>query len=375
MIAVTEHVALEPADVVRAGDAAEAFPDVFLERTAFERALTFPTGRAALWYALEDAGLGPTDEVLIPSFTDLSVKRAVERVARPVPVDVEPGGYNIDLDDAEERVADRTAAIVPTHLWGEPIDMEAVAAFAAEHGLLVIEDGAHALGTTYTSDLVGRYSDYCLFSFRFTKEVTAYKGGLLLLPDGSTPSRSRREKGDRLSLAKLGGIMALSGVLESMPGRLYHPLRNRVLNPYFRTSAGRVTDVELRQLSARERSLLAEQYERLDDRVRIRRRHASRYDEMLDETLGRPPSNPDHGYFRYSLRVPASKRDSLYCALQRRGIGCSKSYSYTVSSSGECPEADRAADRVLNLPVHAGLDDEDAERIVDVVNAAWVEVA
>lgn len=373
MIAVTEYIALDPSEIVRPDDD-ERFPDALLRRTAFDRAIGLPSGRAALWYALRDAGLDRTDEVLIPAFTDLSVRRAVEMVARPVPVDVEPGGYNTNLEDARDRVTDRTAAIVPTHLWGKPIDMRAVAAFADEHGLVVVEDAAHALGTTYTSEHVGRFSDYCLFSFRFTKEVTSYKGGLVLLPAGSAAPHERAC--DRLSSAKLGGVLALSRVLESIPGRLYHPLRNRILDPYFRTSAGRVTDATPQSFSARERSLLAGQYERLADRVAARRRHASRYDDALAEAGGleRPPSDPDHGYFRYSLRVPASRRDQLYCALQKRGIGCSKSYSYTVSVPGECPEADRAAGRVLNLPVHAGLDDAEVDRIVDVVNATWDEL-
>ncbi|WP_336343104.1 DegT/DnrJ/EryC1/StrS family aminotransferase [Halalkalicoccus ordinarius] len=372
MIAVTEYIALESNGIVRPDGDAERFPDALLRQTAFDRAVALPSGRAALWYALRDAGLEQADEVLIPSFTDLSVKRAVGMVARPVPVDVEPDSYNLDLEDARGRVTDRTAAIVPTHLWGEPIDMRAVAAFAAEHDLLVVEDAAHALGTTYTSEQVGRFSDYCLFSFRFTKEVTSYKGGLLLLPAGSTAPRKR--VCDRLSPAKLGGVLALSRVLDSIPGQLYHPLRNRLLDPYFRTSAGRVTDVTPQSFSERERSLLAGQYERLADRVAARRRHASRYDEGLVEGLERPPSVPGHGYFRYSLRVPASRRDPLYRALQRRGIGCSKSYSYTVSAPGECPVADRTADRVLNLPVHAGLDDGTVDRIVDVVNATWDEL-
>jgi perosamine synthetase len=369
MIAVTEYIALDPGEIVRPDGDDERFPDALLRQTTFDRALELPSGRGALWYALRDAGLDRTDEVLIPAFTDLSVRRAVEMVARPVPIDVDPDGYNVDLEDARERVTDRTAAIVPTHLWGEPIDMRAVAAFAAEHDLLVIEDAAHALGTTYTSGQVGRFSDYCLFSFRFTKEVTSYKGGLLLLPtDSETP---HERTCSRLSAAKLGGVVALGRVLESIPGRLYHPLRNRILDPYFRISAGRVTDATPRTFCEHERSLLAGQYDRLADRVAARRRHASRYDEGLTEDLGRPPSNPDHGYFRYGLQVPPSRRDPLYCALQQRGIGCSKSYSYTVSEPGECPEADRTADRVLNLPVHAGLDDAEVDQIVDVVNATW----
>lgn len=366
MFAMTEHVSVGLRDIVSPAVEEVSFPNILLERTDFERWSGFPSGRAALSYALSDAGLGGDDKVLTPAYSDLSVDRAVEDAATPIHVDVGAEGYTMDLDHARQRITDRTEAIIPTHLFGEPCDMERVAELAAKHDLTVIEDAAHGLGAMQAGAEIGTHSDYCLFSFRFTKEATIYKGGLLLGTDAS----GAVERSDA-ALVTLGGIVLAETVMRSLPGRIYDALRSAVLDPYFRTSAGFLDEAAPQEFTDREHALLSAQFRELSAAVATRRRHAERYRRGLAAAIDCPPDAEGHAYFRYPIQVPPSRREPMLRALQRRGIGCSKSYSYVLGRSEECPNAARASDRVIDLPVHAGLDSEGVERIIGTVNEVW----
>lgn len=369
MFAMTESVSAGLRDVLSPETTEPPFPAALLERTAFERWAGFPSGRAALSYALRDAGIGADDEVLTPAYSDLSVGRVVEAVATPIYVDID-ADYTMDLDLAEAHITDRTRAIVPTHLFGEPCGMERVAELAAEYDLTVIEDAAHALGAMHVNDEIGRYSDYCLFSFRFTKEATIYKGGLLL---GVDPPRTTAPRSDARTVATLGGIMAGEVVMKALPGPVYSALRSAVLDPYFRTSAGFLDGRSPQRFTDRQHAMLYAQFRALSVAVETRRRHAERYRAGLAEAIDSPHFADEHAYFRYPIQVPRSRRETMANALWRRGIGCSKSYSYTLGLPEECPNAHRTAGRVIGLPVHARLDDDGVERVIGIVNEVWNE--
>ena len=345
------------------------FPASLLERTEHRYAFEFPSGRAALSYALRNEGIGGTDEVLVPAFTDSAVDRVVDSVATSVNVDISPETFNLDLGEAEELITDRTAAIVPTHMYGQPMDMEAISAFADEHNLTVIEDAAHALGSIYLGEKVGTESDYAMFSFRFSKDATVFTGGLLLARDRPTTIAYRPP--DRLSLAKLGGVIVLLSLLDRLPGDMYYALREYLLDPYFRWSAGVIGELDPRRLSAAERATLDYQYRTIPERIATRREHAARYDEGLPASLSSPTPTDDHAYWRYTLLVPPTTRDRICRSLQRRGIGCSTTYAYVVSPPGLCPRAEDAAKSVLNLPVHSGLTGERIDDIVETVTTVW----
>ena len=370
MKASTERVPITIRELLRSNAIDRSrFPDSLLENTGYQHAQEFSSGRAALYYALRNERICGTDEVLIPSYTDEAVDRIADRIATSVNVDISVESFNLDLDHAEELVTDRTAAIVPTHMFGRPMDMEAVEAFADRHDLVVIEDAAHALGTTFISDDVGRSSDYCMFSFRFSKDATVFTGGLLLSRD--RVDSMTYQAPDRLSMIKLGTVSMLIALLNRMPGRGYYPLRRYLLDPYFTWSAGVIGDLQPRHFSARERASLAYQYRTLPECITARREHAALYDERLPSSLPTPPPADDHGYWRYSLLFPPSYRDAVCRTLQRQGIGCSTTYAYTVNPRDFCERADRVADSVVNLPVHSDLTDEQLNYIVDAVTTVW----
>lgn len=372
MLASTERLPLTVDEFLRRDNDNFQFVNTLLRRTGFHHAMEFPSGRAGLYYALRDAGISGTDEVLVPAYTDSAVDQIVNLVATSVNVDISPVTFNLDFDHATQLVTDRTAAIIPTHMYGRPMDMGGIGAFADEHDLITIEDAAHALGAAHHSDAIGKHSDYAMFSFRFSKDATVFTGGLLLSrePLASVPSRSP----DRLSLLKLAGVSASVSLLDRLPGRLYCPLRWYVLDPYFTWSAGKIGELRPRRFSARERALLGHQYRELPERIAARRRNAARYDRELPDLLLRPERTDDHVYWRYPLLVPPAYRDDFCRTLQRRGIGCSTTYAYTVSAPGRCPQADRVADSVLNLPVHSGLSDAQVNAVIDAVYQAWSAV-
>jgi dTDP-4-amino-4,6-dideoxygalactose transaminase len=373
MKASTEHPPITIGKLLRSSTTGQPrFPASLLERTEYRHAQEFSSGRAALYHALRNEGIRGTDEVLVPSYTDLAVDRIADRIATSVNVDVSAESFNLDLEHATELITERTAAIVPTHMFGRPMDMEAVRAFADDHDLVVIEDAAHALGTTFLSDAVGASSDYCMFSFRFSKDATVFTGGMLLSTDPLGPLE--HQSPDRLSMVKLGSVITLISLLDRMPGEVYHPLRRYVLDPYFTRSAGAIGDLRLQRLSARERASLGYQYRTLPERIATRRDHAARYDEALPDSLPTPVATDSHGYWRYSLLFPPSYRDRVCRALQRRGIGCSTTYAYTVSPRGLCERADHVADSVVNLPVHSGLADEQLDYIIDAVIEIWENI-
>lgn len=148
------------------------------------------TGTAALHLALQCLDIGPGDEVLVPSITFVSCFQAVAATgARPVACDVTPGRVFIDLADAERRVSPRTRAVMPVHYASDSQDMPEVYAFAARHGLRVIEDAAHGFGGTRNGRRIGAEGDVLCFSFDGIKNITAGEGGAVLTADREVAMR------------------------------------------------------------------------------------------------------------------------------------------------------------------------------------------
>lgn len=141
-------------------------------------------GTAALHLAVQACGIGPGDEVLVPSLTYVASFQAISATgAKPVACDIDPKNYLLDLSDAERRLSSRTKAIMPVHYSGGVGDLEATYAFANQNNLRVIEDAAHAFGTTYMGKRVGGFGDVACFSFDGIKNITSGEGGCIVTDD------------------------------------------------------------------------------------------------------------------------------------------------------------------------------------------------
>jgi dTDP-4-amino-4,6-dideoxygalactose transaminase len=312
------------------------------------QAIGVNSGTSALHLALIAAGIGPGDEVLLPSHTFIATAWAVLYVgATPVLCDVEEHSGTIDVADAERRLSSATKAIMPVHLYGQPADMTAVMSLAQRHGLAVIEDAAQAIGATYDGRCAGTLGRFGCFSFYPAKNLgAAGEAGLVVTSDGAAAARMRalrhHAQSERYLHSELGFNYRMEGVQGLVLG---HKLR-------------------LLPLWIEERKALANAYsERLSD---------------LPLTLPRI-AHQDHVFHLYVVRTP--KRDALRAFLQERGIETGLHYpvplhrqpcfSGLALDRGSFPVSDRYASECLSLPLFTGMDQAQLDYVCDGVLAYY----
>ena len=166
------------------GPFVSAFEEKFASRVGRRHAIAVTNGTAALDAAVEALGIGPGDEVILPTFTIIScVSQIVRAGARPVLVDSDPITWNMDVTQIESRITPRTKAIMVVHTYGLPVDMDPILELARRHNLKLIEDAAEAHGQTYRGEPCGSFGDLSVFSFYPNKHVTTGEGGMIVTDD------------------------------------------------------------------------------------------------------------------------------------------------------------------------------------------------
>ncbi|WKZ32468.1 MAG: DegT/DnrJ/EryC1/StrS family aminotransferase [Thermodesulfobacteriota bacterium] len=157
-----------------------AFEEAFAEKVGAKYGVSCTNGTTALQLALYVAGIGPGDEVILPTFTMIATANVVTHLgARPVLVDADPYTYTMDPGKVEEKITEKTRAIVPVDIYGHPCDMDPLLEMADKHGLAVIEDAAEAHGAEYRGRKIGSISDASTFSFYANKIITTGEGGMI----------------------------------------------------------------------------------------------------------------------------------------------------------------------------------------------------
>jgi dTDP-4-amino-4,6-dideoxygalactose transaminase len=308
-------------------------------------AIATTSGTTALHVVLMAHGIGPGDEVITSPFTFISSANSVLFTgARPVFVDIERETFNIDPDQIEAAIMPRTKAILPVHLFGLPANMEAIMEIAARHGLAVIEDACQAHGAAYGGQRVGSFGTGT-FSLYPTKNITSAEGGMITTNDDEIAERCR--------------------VLRQ------HGMRRR----YYHDELGynfRMTDVHA--------AIGLAQLEKLA-RFNAARRENARYLSARLQGVVTPvvPDGYHHVFHQYTIRVPDGRRDALVDYLHDQEIGCGIYYPVPIHQQtyyreelgydDRLPEAERAAEEVLSLPVHPALTRTDLDRVVAAVNA------
>ncbi len=266
---------------------------------------------AALILAMEALGIGPGDEVLVPAMTFVASANAVEHAgARPVLVDSVPATGLIDFEAAEAAITPRTRAIMPVHLAGRPIDMDRLAAFRDRHGVVVIEDAAHAIGAEWHGRRIGAFGNVAAFSFYVTKNITTIEGGAI-----ASESEELAEEIERLALhgLSLGAWQRFSDA-----GFKHY----EVIRPGYKYN---MTDVQA--------SLGLRQLPRLDEWIGRRAELWNRYDSELAglPLTTPPPAEPGTRHARHLYQVLIEPdaplpRDELLDALNERKIGTGVHY-------------------------------------------------
>lgn len=306
------------------------------------------SGTAALEIALEAAGVQPGARVVTTPLSFVSSSNAiVRRGAVPVFADIDPQSFNLD----PERVADvlahtgGVAALLVVHLYGLPCRMDALMDLARRHHLIVIEDAAQAHGAAFAGRKVGTFGDAGAFSFYPSKNLTTTEGGMVVTSDAPLAERARM-------LINVG--QSSQYVYQTLGGN------------------HRMTEIA--------GALGVGQLAKLDERNATRRRNATQLSAGLgDLSWLRLPTEPpgcSHVFHQYTLRVPGV-RDRLARHLEARRIGTRVYYPTPIHKSPlyrrlgfgdvRCPEAERAAEEVLSIPVHPALGEEEVRRIVQAI--------
>jgi perosamine synthetase len=375
-------------ELIRGPQIAE-FEQAFARRMGAGRALSTSYGRMAFFYILKAMQLPPGSEIILPALTFWVVPE-LARVAglRPVFADVDPATFNLDPKALERAITPGTRAVVPTHLYGQPCDMDPILAVACRHNLAVIEDCAHSLGATYRGRPVGTFGDAGFFSFQTLKPLNTYGGGMALVRDPALaqrvaglaaaepwPEESRVMR--RLRLGRLQRIFTRPRVFTTTAFPILWAAS------WFKAKPDVYLWESIRPLDALPASY-TERYsnvqaalglaglERLDEWTQLTRAHAHFMDETLRDLPGvrTPQVSPDrsHVYYQYCVYVP--DRDDLVRRCIRRGIDIETLHVDVCTrlplfgkARRETPGADQAATAV-QLPVYAGLSESQVGRVV-----------
>lgn len=333
--------------MIAQGPQVAAFETEFAEAmTQGRRCVAVNSGTSGLHLGLLACGVGPGDEIIVPSFTFAATANAVALCgATPVFADIEPDTFALSAEAVDAVVTERTKGVMPVHLYGHPFDVTAFAEVCRRHGLAMYEDAAQAHGATWEGAAVGTFGDFAMFSLYPTKNMTSGEGGMVACASDEIAQRVRllRNQGmERQYANELVGFNARMTDIHAAIGR-----------------------VQLGKVGAW---------------TQTRQANAAYLNEHLTGVVV-PPVRPEatHVYHQYTIRVPAPERDRIVTALrEEHQVGSGVYYpipnhrlaSLTRFAKGvELPETDRAAAEVISLPVHPSLTAEDLERIVVGVNS------
>jgi perosamine synthetase len=321
------------------------FEEAFAQRHEAEHAVAFANGTVALAGLYLALGIGPGDDVIVPSFTFISTATSVLHVgANPIFADIDPVTLNLDPEDVARRLTPATKAIVPVHYGGQPADLAELKAIADDAGAALLEDAAEAHGATYRQRPVGTYGLAGMFSFTPTKNITTGEGGIVTTDDGDIA--------ERLRLLRNHG----------QASRYDHPMLG--YNWRMTEMQAAMGQVQLGKL----------------DNVLSRKRHAARHlTKRLDAVDGiRPPvvaDDRDHVFMLYTTVIEDDRRDHLHDRLEAQGIEARLYFppahrQQVFATSGpppDLPVTDWAADHALSLPMHTQLSAGELDEIADAV--------
>lgn len=303
------------------------------------------SGTSGLHLGLLAAGVGPGDEVIVPSFTFAATGNSVALTGgTPVFVDIEPETFSLDPAAVEAAITPRTKGIMPVHLYGHPARMTELSDIASRHGVALFEDAAQAHGASLAGRPVGTFGDFAMFSLYPTKNMTSGEGGMVATVDEALARRVRL-------------------------------LRNQGMERQYENEVigfnARMTDIHA--------AIGRVQLQKVAAWTQTRRDNAAFLDENLrGVTLPAVAPGAFHVYHQYTIRV-GDDRDGFVRALKDEyQIGSGVYYpipnhrlpSLAPYAPGlDLPETERAAREVVSLPVHPSLSAEDLERIATAVNS------
>lgn len=318
-----------------------------------ENSIGVANGTDSLHLSLRALGIGAGDEVITTAFTFVATTEAIGIVgATPVFVDIDPKTFNIDASKIEEKITDKTKAIMPVHLYGHPAEMDKIMDIAKKHNLYVIEDCAQAIGAEFKGQKVGSFGDFGSFSFFPTKNLGAFGDG------GMVTSHSKEYIDHIAALRNHGGAI-----------RYYHDEIG--LN-------SRLDEVQA--------AILRVKFQYINEWNEKRRQNAYNYNELLkdiDEVVT-PYECPDvkSVYHQYTIQVP--QRDKMCDLLREKGVGVmlyypvplhlQKVHKHLGVGEGTLPVTEDMTTKVMSLPMFPELTQEQQKYIANAIKESLTEL-
>ena len=338
------------------------------------KVLLLQSGRAALYYLLKAL---PQETVIVPGYTCKVVPEAALLAGKKIIyVDISLKTLNMDLDDLEKKIEPRSI-ILATHQFGIPCDIERISDIAQRHRCLLIEDCAAAFGSRIRGKLVGTSGVASLFSFEFTKVLSAGRGGFLLFKDAVLHEKVRRLTEEELRpppFSFVGKIMAVLFFHKMVTVPFWYGL---FIRPFYRKYGFSTDRGEIRpfldqlyqySLSPMEATLGLFNLKRVERILERRREIASKYEQGLGKTDGLQlpvvPADSFCSWMRFPVRILRQDKRDFYSRCLAKGLDLGFTYSY--SCSDQCKNAQLAGQQVVNLPLNSSLTDEEVMKIIKV---------
>jgi dTDP-4-amino-4,6-dideoxygalactose transaminase len=362
--AIAEVVACLESGWITTGPRVAQFTEKLQEYLSAPHVLPLASATAGLHIALLAMGLQPGDEVITTPLTFAATLNTIVLAGgKPVLVDIDPNTLNIDMNQVEDAITDRTRVIMPVHFAGLPVDLDYLYQLAATHGLRVLEDAAHAIGTEYKGKKIGSFGDTQVFSFHPNKNITTGEGGCVTTRDAE--------------LAKKIGLLRFHGIDREAWNR-YGKTGNQdyeIVLPGYKYN---MMDIQA--------ALGLHQLGELDGFIARRTELAERYQEALNDwpqwSLPQPPTyEHKHAWHLYTPmineQVANMTRDEFMQKMKEKNIGTGLHYRATHLypyyreqlgfKEGDFPFAESAGNRIVSLPLFPTMTDAQHDRVLDVM--------
>ena len=337
------------------GKKVEQFEKEFSNYINVNHAIAVGNGTIALDVALKALGIKQGDEVIVPSFTFISTANSILfQGAKPIFADIDERTFNINPDDVLERITDKTKVIIGVHLFGHPFDVKAIEEICEDNSLILIEDCAQAHGAEYEGKKVGSFGVVSCFSFYATKNMTTGEGGMIT--------------SDSDEIAKVCRLLRNHGESQK----------------YCHTILGynyRMTEIQA--------AIGLVQLKKLDvfNKKRIKNaEYLDRYIKVSRFKLPYKKTGVKHVYHQYAVMIEEGEgfpmsRDEFMGYLENKGIGCAIHYPLPIhkqplyqrlgytDENAQCPIATALSKKILSLPIHPALSDEELKYMVEAINS------
>lgn len=369
------------------GDATERLEKWFTHYFTVPYAVSFASGRAALYIVLKALGVGVGDEVIIQSFTCVAVCNSIIATgARPVYADIDEA-LNMSVLDIEEKISKKTKAIITQHTFGIPADIDRIMQISEKYKIPVIEDCAHSIGTKVNGKTIGTFGTLSIFSFGRDKAFSSVSGGMAITKD-KVLGKKIKEFQEKLDYPSLSWITS----------NLFHPIAFSLILPMYNLLIGKILLVIFQKLHfltipvysiekkgkmetsfikkmPNAQAVLALHQLKKHDRFNATRNFFVEFyrKELSEIGAYKLPYDSINPLLRFP--VLTDKRDKIIKDLKKRGIYLGKWYSEIIDPKGvnfesigykigSCPRAENIVQRILNLPTYPTLSSKQAKEIV-----------